>query len=208
MTDFPPRFLICLPFTLAQEAPFPSQWGNPRNFSNDPGDPGGRTMDGVIQSEYTLWRTSHGLLTQDVSLISEAEGDDIYLTCYWLPWCPKLAPGLDMEFFDAAVNEGVGEAIKILQYALHVANDGQWGDQTDAAVAAITDVTSVINDFAARREAVYEESRGFTRFGADWTRRTSEIKTAALGMVGSPPTVTATFNPDQPSLFSRIEVKL
>ena len=183
MTAYPQRFLDILPFTLAQEAPYPSQWGNPRNFSNDPGDPGGKTMDGIIQVEYDKYRTQHGLPRQDVRLISEAEGDDIYYNCYYLPYCPPLPDGLVLPFFDACVNEGVREAVMILQYALGTPNDGKWGPATQAKVDAIADVPAAIRAFGARRHAVYTMSRGYTRFGADWDRRTNEIDTQALKMV-------------------------
>lgn len=176
------RFLTCLPFTLTQEAPYPSQWGNPKNFSNDPGDPGGKTMDGIIQVEYDKYRTQHGLPRQDVRLISEQEGDDIYLNNYWLPYCPDIPVGLDMMFFDSAVNEGTGEAVKILQFALGTPNDGKWGPKTEALVRAIADVPATIKAFGARRSTVYTETSGFTRFGKDWERRDSEITAASLKM--------------------------
>ena len=182
MTDYPPRFLACLPFTLAQESPYPSNWGSQRNYSNTPGDPGHGTMDGIIQVEYDLYRTQRNLPRQDVRLISQDEGDDIYYNNYWLPYCPELAPGLDMAVFDSEVNEGVREAVKILQFSLGLANDGQWGPKTDAAVKAITDVPTAIKAFSARRHAVYDMSRGYTLFGKDWDRRTDEIQTAALSM--------------------------
>jgi lysozyme family protein len=187
MTDFPPRFIVCLPFTLAQEAPYPSQWGNPRNFSNDPGDPGGKTMDGIIQVEYDKYRTQHGLPRQDVRLISQAEGDDIYLNNYWLPYCPDLPAGLDMMFFDSAVNEGAGEAVKILQFALKLSVDGLWGPKTESFVKAIKDVPAAIKAFGARRHVVYDDTRGFTRFGEDWERRDAEITAAALKMTTDSP---------------------
>lgn len=176
------RFLTCLPFTLTQEAPYPSTWGNPRNFSNDPGDPGGKTMDGIIQVEYDKYRTQHGLPRQDVRLISETEGDDIYLNNYWLPYCPDLPAGLDMMFFDSAVNEGTGEAVKIFQFSLGTPSDGKWGPKTETLVKAIADVPAAIRAFGARRAAVYKETRGFTRFGKDWERRDSEITAASLKM--------------------------
>ena len=140
-------------------------------------------MDGIIQVEYDLYRTQHGLPRQDVRLISQDEGDDIYYNNYWLPYCPELATGLDMVFFDSAVNEGVGEAVKILQFSLGLANDGQWGPETGAAVKSITDAPAAIKAFSARRHAVYVMSRGYTLFGKDWDRRTDEIQTASLNMV-------------------------
>src|SRR5215469_12907652 len=114
MMIYPDRFTTCLPFTLAQECPYPSEWGNPKNFSNDPGDPGGKTMDGIIQIEYDSYRVRQGLTRRDVRNVTEVEGDEIYYTGYWLPYCPELPAGLDLCFFDTSVNEGTFQAVKIL----------------------------------------------------------------------------------------------
>ena len=182
-----PRFLTILPYTLAQEAPYPSQWGNPRNFSNDPGDPGGKTMDGIIQVEYDRWCVTHGLPRRDVRQCTEQQGDAIYLEYYYLPYCPLLQPGLDLMFFDTEVNEGTVEAIRILQFSRGIHVDGKWGGQTDASVHAITDVRAAITAFGKRRAAVYSETKGFTRFGKDWERRDSQITAAALKMAPAEP---------------------
>jgi len=178
-----PRFQIILPATLAQECPFPSSWGNPRNFSDDKFDPGGKTDEGIIQREYDRWRVQHGLPRRDVRLMTEAEGDAIYLANYYLPYCPELPAGIDQEFFDTSVNEGDGEAVKILQFALDIHVDGLWGKETDDAVKAITDVAAVITAFGKRRAFVYTETSGYTRFGEDWERRDAEITAASLKMV-------------------------
>ncbi len=177
------RFAICLPFVLKQEAPYPSRWGDPRNFSNDKNDPGGKTMDGIIQVEYDRYRVQRNLPRCDVRSCSEQEGDDIYLHNYWLPYCPELPPGLDLSFFDTAVNEGTVEAVKILQYALVLPLlDGIWGPRTDAAVSSIENVGHTIISFAARRTGVYERTRNFDHFGAGWLRRTQEIRAASIKM--------------------------
>ena len=182
--DFP-RFLILLPNTLAQECPYPSQWGNPRNFSDDKFDPGGKTDEGIIQTEYDKWRVQHGLPRRDVRLMTGVEGDAIYLANYYLPYCPDLPAGLDMMFFDTDVNEGVREAIKILQFSLGITNDGKWGQQTDVAVKAITDVGATISAFSKRRAFVYTETSGYTHFGHDWERRDSQITSASQKMVAA-----------------------
>jgi len=178
------RFKACLPYTLGQECPLPADWSNPKNFSDDVHDPGGKTMCGITQNEYDRHRKLHGLPLQDVRKITVQEGEDIYDQSYWLPHSPLLPPGLDLCLFDASVNEGPFQAIKILQAALGIAADGQWGPQTDAAVKAIADVSAVIRAFTARRGAVYRETRGFQYFGADWLRRAHEIGAEALNMAG------------------------
>jgi len=93
-----------------------------------------------------------------------------------------VPPGLNLQLFDTDVNEGLGQAIKILQYALGTPQDGLWGPKTDTVVKAIADVPAAIRAFGARRAAVYREIRNFNVFGADWERRTSEITAEALKM--------------------------
>lgn len=180
---YPPRFLQILPFTLKQECPYPSNWGDPRNFSNDKFDPGGKTDEGIIQIEYDRWRVAHSLPRRDVRQMTQDEGDDIYYTCYYLPYCPDLPNGFVLDFFDANVNQGVSESIKIMQVALGVHNDGKWGPKTDAAVKAASDVPKLIRAFAARRHVVYTETRNYEHFGVDWDRRNTEIETDSLKMV-------------------------
>lgn len=183
MVDFSPQFLLCLPDTLAQEAPFPRDWTNKRNFSNTPGDPGGATMDGIIQSEFNRYCDENHLAHTSVINITQTEGYTIYWQSYWLPRCPGLKPGANLVYFDTNVNEGPGEATKILQVALGISNDGIWGPATQAAVDGISDVVTFIQAFTARREAVYRMLPGFGEFGTDWIRRSVEIGNQAQAMV-------------------------
>lgn len=177
----PDRFAICLPYTLEQECPLPDDWSNQRNFSDDLGDPGGKTMCGITQREYDVYRKRHGEDVQNVRLITRTEGDDIYLNSYWLPYCPNLAPGLDLSFFDASVNEGTHEAIRILQVALAITSDGNWGPIT-AGTSAHCNVPATIQKFTNRRTTVYRTFRGFDRFGTDWLRRAAQIGKTSLQM--------------------------
>jgi len=182
MTD---RFPVCLPFVLAQECPFPNDWSNPKNFSNDKHDPGGETMCGIIQREYDQYRKSGDLVCRDVRLCDEEEGHVIYSANYWLPHCPLLPPGLDLQFFDSAVNMGCFEATKILQTILGIKIDGSFGPATSADVAEITNVAYVVRGFTARRQAVYKMMNGYKYFGTDWERRATEIGAEALKMAGN-----------------------
>jgi lysozyme family protein len=142
-------------------------------------------MGGVTQDEYDAWRKLHGLPTQDVNLITQAEGYAIYRANYWLPECPGLSAGLDLQFFDSAVNQGQEEATRILQVALGVESDGIFGPTTAAAVKAIKNIPAVVTAFTARREAVYKETANYQYFGPDWERRASEIGAEALTMASA-----------------------
>jgi lysozyme family protein len=178
-TTYPPRFLACIPLTLIQECPYPNDWLNPANFSNDPSDPGGATMCGITQTELNNDRTLQGLPPENVIDMPQDEGYGIYYNYYWLPECPVLPVGLDLCYFDTNVNQGATEATRILQFALGVTADGIIGPITEAAIKNITSVESTIRTFTARREAVYEETKNFPIFGTDWERRAQEIGTAA-----------------------------
>src|ERR1700728_3806781 len=112
-----PRFLACMPFVLKEEG----------GYSNDAHDSGGMTMHGIIQREYDRYRKSKGLPLQWVKNISVDEQNEIYWTEYWLPHCPDLPPGLDLSFFNIAVNGGPTRATHLLQRALGVGDDGICG---------------------------------------------------------------------------------
>jgi lysozyme family protein len=167
-----PRFLACLPFVLKEEG----------GYSNDAYDPGGMTMEGIIQREYDRYRSAHGQPHQWVKNISEDEMHDIYFGEYWLPHCPSLPPGLDLSYFDLCVNGGPMRATVTLQRALGIRDDGQWGPETSTKVANIADVTSIIQNFAAARERFYRSLSTFRYFGVGWIGRTHRCAAASIAM--------------------------
>lgn len=176
------RFPLCLPFTLKEEG------GN----SNDRHDPGGRTSRGITQRELNAWRHLKGLPIVDVFTISDAEVADIYRAQYWLPYCPTLAAGVDLSFFDNAVNEGPAEATKVLQGALGVPADGHFGIVTESALKTV-DTARLINGMADKRLGFYRHLSIFKYFGVDWTRREENCRRASLAMAAAAaaPQVTA-----------------
>jgi lysozyme family protein len=186
MTD---RFPICLPWTLRQECNVytgtAADWSNPRNFDDDPHDPGGETQCGITGNEYDFWLRQQGLPAVDVRKIQQPQGETIYDGSYWLPNCPKCPAGVDMCVFDENVNAGPRTSTILLQRALGLTADGAWGPATDKAVAAITNPTAIVNAFTAEREAYYRSLSTFKYFGTDWIRRSQEIGAVALKMVAS-----------------------
>lgn len=175
--QFSPRFLACMPFVLQEEG----------GYSNDAHDSGGMTMHGIIQREYDRFRKSKGLPTQWVKNISIDEQNEIYWTEYWLPHCPLLPAGLDLSFFNIAVNAGPGEATRLLQAALNILADGNWGPQTNTAVVAIKpeDVPNLISTFDIDEEGWYRHLSKFQYFGKDWIGRAQRCRVASLKMVAA-----------------------
>ena len=83
--------------------------------------------------------------------------------------------------FDAAVNHGVGGAIRLLQAALAVAADGEIGPETLRS-ARSQSLRSVIERYAVLRRARYRALPHFWRFGRGWLRRVDATEALALAI--------------------------
>lgn len=180
------KFELCLPDTEVEEGvPWTSGPLPARAFSNDAHDPGGKTGEGIIQKEYDAKRRMWGLPLQDIRKISKDEERTIYYTDYWLPDCPQLPAGLDLECFDQNVNEGPSRSTKLLQIALGFRGgdvDGNFGQKTLAAVQGIHDVDDLIDRYMVVREAFYHGLGTYKYFGKDWIARSQRIDTKAKAL--------------------------
>lgn len=171
------RFPQCLAETLRWEG----------GWSNDPVDPGGATMEGVIQVEYNAYRQHNGLSSQTVRQISNAELLDIYQHNYWLPMrCDGMPVGLDLLAFDFAVNSGVGQAVKSLQRVLGLAIDGHLGAVTMNAIAQAAP-TQLVRSYMDERRRFLRNLKTFWHFGKGWMDRCDGVEAAALHAVTKSP---------------------
>lgn len=87
-------------------------------YSNHPRDPGGVTLEGVIQTRYNEYRRAKGLpqkaLKPEMRRMPEwiRERNEIYRKYYWNPvQGDALHDGVDLAVFDYAVNSGPGRAL-------------------------------------------------------------------------------------------------
>lgn len=149
-------------------------------YVNHPKDPGGATMKGVTQAVYDAYRKVRGRGQQSVKFISDEELRAIYKFQYWDKvqgdWLPS---GLDYAVFDFAVNSGVSRAAKYLQAVVGVAQDGQIGART---LAAIQSPVATINALLDRRMGFLRNLKTFLTFGKGWTRRVQGVRAHALDM--------------------------
>lgn len=105
---------------------FDTTVGHEGGYVNDQRDPGGETKYGISKRAYP---------SLDIKSLTLADAKAIYKRDYWdRAQCDKLPPGLAFDVFDAAVNSGPGQAIRWLQRAVGVADDGVVGPLTLAAV--------------------------------------------------------------------------
>jgi lysozyme family protein len=138
-------------------------------FVHDKYDPGGATNRGVTQAVYNDYRKVRGRGQQSVKFISDTELQAIYKFQFWDKVQGDYLPcGLDYAVFDFAVNSGVSRASKSLQAVLGVAQDGQIGART---LAAIHNPTKTINALCDRRMGFLRRLPTFWRFGKGWTNR-------------------------------------
>ena len=146
-------------------------------FTDDPHDPGGPTNLGITLAVFAAWRktavsaANRARLIRDLKAIDRASVTAIYRTRYWdAAHCDALPAPIAFMHFDAAVNHGVGTAIRCLQEALGVSIDGEVGPETRAA-AARASIAATLDAYAAIRERRYRALPHFWRFGRGWLRR-------------------------------------
>jgi uncharacterized protein (TIGR02594 family) len=159
-------------------------------YSEDPYDPGGPTNRGITLAVFAAWRgvtldaTNHGALKSELKRIAPAMVREIYLVRYWaLAACAELPAPLALMHFDAAVNHGVGAALRMLQQAVETEVDGEIGPRTRAAIAA-RPLGQTIRRYAEIRRARYRGLRHFWRFGRGWLNRAAKTEARALALLG------------------------
>lgn len=132
-------------------------------FANLKGDPGGRTMYGITERDHPdLWAAGPPTL---------AQARERYWRDYWVAsGCSSLPWPLSALVFDAAVNQGVGAAIRMLQKLVRVPQDGVFGRATMEAVKAM-DPADALPRYLAIRALRYTGTRNFDRFGEGWLWR-------------------------------------
>lgn len=140
--------------------------GHEGGYVNDPRDPGGETNWGITK------RTAQANGYQgSMRAMTREQAYKIYYSAFWLRYqCDKMPEAVAYQFFDAAVNHGLGNASRMLQRAVGVVDDGVIGNMTIAAIKkmAISDVIMRLN---AERLEFYCKLSTFTTFGKGWVRR-------------------------------------
>jgi len=148
MTDFDKAFQIII--------------GSEGGYVNDPRDPGGETKYGITKRDHP---------TMDIANLTIDDAKNTYLEGYWRPaHCGDLPWPLSLYVFDAAVNQGVGTAIKLLQKSLGTVQDGLMGRNTLTAIAK-ADQRELCALYLADRALRYNGTRNFDVYGRGWLRR-------------------------------------
>ena len=143
--------------------------GHEGAYSNNAADPGGETMWGVTAKVARV----NGY-TGEMRYLSRDTAKAIYKRLFWdAVKADQLPDEVRYPLFDAAVNSGVGQAIKWLQRAVDTVDDGILGPVTIAAAAK--DAKGAAVKMLAFRLDFMTSLPTFGQFGKGWSRRVASI---------------------------------
>jgi len=134
--------------------------GHEGGYVNNPADPGGETKFGISKRSYP---------DVNIAALTLADAKAIYRRDFWQPLA-DAHPAVRFQAFDFAVNSGIQTAIRKLQAAIGVADDGHWGPISAARLAEM-DVSDVLMLYIAERLDFWRKLRTFQTFGAGWAGR-------------------------------------
>lgn len=140
--------------------------GHEGGYSNHPSDPGGETMWGI-----TLRVARASGYTGPMRDLPRERAKLIARVAYWDRIKADQYDGaIGFQVFDAAYNHGIENAVRFLQRAVGVADDGHIGPLTLAAIKRMS-VTDVLARFNAERLEFYTKLSTWPDFGRGWARR-------------------------------------
>jgi lysozyme family protein len=135
--------------------------GHEGSYVNDPKDPGSATKWGISQRSYPLL---------NIKALTREQAKHIYRRDFWSRiQADTLPDGVAFQVFDFAVNSGIETAVRYLQRAVGVADDGHWGPVSRKAAEAMSeaDLILLLNserlDFMTRLKNWPHASRGWAR---------------------------------------------
>lgn len=135
--------------------------GHEGGYVNHPYDPGGETNWGISKRSYP---------DVDIKNLTRDDAKKLYYNDFWLPIRGVSHDSIRFQVFDAAFNHGFGNAIRILQRAVGVADDGYWGPISQDAYDA-TQENDTLFRFLAYRLRFFTKLRQFDTFGRGWCNR-------------------------------------
>lgn len=136
--------------------------GHEGGYVNHSEDPGGETNWGISKRSYP---------NVNIKALTREGAKDIYRRDFWNRiHADELHDGVAFQAFDFAVNSGIETAVRKLQAALGVADDGHWGPVSMAAGAAMSESDTIMR-FVAERLDFWTRLSTWPTFGRGWARR-------------------------------------
>lgn len=139
--------------------------GHEGGYVNDPEDPGGETNWGISKRSYP---------DVDIKNLTRDQAKAIYRLDFWQRVHGDELPfAVAFQTFDFAVNSGIETAVRYLQRACGVADDGHWGPVSQAAIKTRTlcDLVLALN---AERLDFMTRLKNWPHAGRGWARRIAQ----------------------------------
>lgn len=131
-------------------------------YVNNPSDPGGETKWGISKRAFP---------NLNIAALTRVDAREIYKTFFWAPLEASTMPSsVAFQVFDFAVNSGIDTAIRYLQRALKVADDGHFGPISRFALNT-TSETDILMRFNAERLDYMTRLSNWPDAGRGWARR-------------------------------------
>lgn len=146
-------------------------------YVNDPKDPGGETQWGISKRSYP---------NVDIKALTRDGAKAIYLSDFWLRVHADAMPDvISYQALDFAVNSGIETAVRKLQAAAGVADDGHWGPITQAAVKAQPQAVIALN-FISLRLDYMRSLNNWQSAGRGWAGRiATDMRYAAQDLLAT-----------------------
>ena len=126
-------------------------------YVNHPNDRGGPTNMGITHTILAAWRNVDSVSAEEVENLTRAEAVSIYKALYWVkPGFNFLqtSPVVIELLFDMAVHHGPGTAVRMLQRAAGVKDDGIIGPITRGVVGRLSGPTLAAGLMAERLDFI------------------------------------------------------
>lgn len=136
--------------------------GSEGGYTDGAGDPGGETNWGISKRSYPH---------VDIRNLTREGAKALYRRDFWDRLdADGFADGVAFQLFDFAANSGIETAVRYLQRAIGVADDGHWGPVSRAAAAAISETDTLMRLNAERLDFMTRLSN-WPVAGKGWARR-------------------------------------
>lgn len=148
--------------------------GHEGKFQNMRSDRGNWTHGKVGIGE--LKGTKYGISAMtyphlDIENLTLEEAKKIYYSDFWIrAGADQYDGAIGYQVFDAAVNHGIGNAIRFLQQAVNVVDDGDIGPITLEAIKN-SSLTDILMRFNAARLRFYTKLSTWNDYGKGWVNR-------------------------------------
>lgn len=147
---------------MSFETAFRLTLGHEGGYVNDPRDPGLETKYGISKRSYPA---------VDIKALTLDQAQAIYRRDYWqAASCERMPPKIAIAVFDAAVHHGPKTAVKLLQRALRVADDGEYGRITHGTLQS-RDTNETLDLLLAQRAIYMTTCPAWPTYKLGWLKR-------------------------------------